>query len=857
MGTVVGGRPDDAAIVDGEHEPPAQTGGETSPTGDDEQTGQALGPLLDEKDETEVAKMVQRLWKKQESSVTRRKAQWKANRLRRKGKRWVRVVADTDTATVWVAPSSRSDPTTANKTERLIRRIIATILVDPPLADCEPGSDDDQDRDAAQFSTRILNTEDGAPGLSRLAAIEDALDKGATYGSGFVYVCVDPHGNGHRPVQVEAHPAATSLEPNPLVDPASITPESPDGVPTPPFVKKYALEDGSLSEEPAGAKLQWLPSLRRDVLSSAHVRFLPVGTAGIESALGVVLCYPCTLGELRGQFEDPAELWSNEKLAAIVAFRPENDRDLMPAFMRLEDANDKQDWKDGAPPDDAIVFPFVCYYRGSITYPFGAYVVTLGDKFTLHRQKWAAELINRDGQEEEQPLPIPVAQFRHLDDHQDGDPYGTSVTQRLGELDEIRATQIGAAIEYSDRFNHPNTYLPLGSVIQPGDLSRRDGTPILYNAEAGQPVHEQIPQMPAIVKDLIEFFSSEMDSESGLEQTAQGVSDPSVQSGRHAMQVIEQALVAISDTKRNSDNGFVHLARIELQLYRAFYTLPQLIKYDGDGGEYRVKEWTRSDLGGTADVKIQRGTSTMMSQSAKLALAREELELGLKFQDPQAYVRYQRVVAGNVNPKLGLEEDATVQRVRKQIATWSDGPPADLTPFIGQAQQLELQAQQQAAQQQAIAQQTGGLDPNTGQPMAPVASPPSPMQLAGQSVFKPLSVDVDPQRAAVRYRELAHAMEGSRFDRQPPEWQNVLVAECERMRQAAGIATIAEQQAAAMQQQQQQAAEQGEQLAHASSEKQKDRDAATRENAADRSAQLAAQQARQQEQSAIRPGVPQ
>src|SRR5690349_8331579 len=84
-----------------------------------------------------------------------------------------------------------------------------------------------------------IGSDDGARGLGRLAAIEDALDKGATYGSGFVYVCVDPHGNGHRPVQVEAHPDATHLEPDPLVDPATITPEQPAGVQSPPFVKKH------------------------------------------------------------------------------------------------------------------------------------------------------------------------------------------------------------------------------------------------------------------------------------------------------------------------------------------------------------------------------------------------------------------------------------------------------------------------------------------------------------------------------------------------------------------------------------------------------------------------------------------
>jgi hypothetical protein len=243
----------------------------------------------------------------------------------------------------------------------------------------------------------------------------------------------------------------------------------------------------------------------------------------------------------------------------------------------------------------------------------------------------------------------------------------------------------------------------------------------------------------------------------------------------------------------------------------------------------------------------------MLPASAKLALAREELDIGAKFQDPQAYIRYQRVVSGNVNPRLGLEDDATVQRVRRQIAAWDEGPPQDLTPFAAQAEQMT--AQYQAAQQSAAA--TGGVDPASGQPLPPLPPPPSPIQLAGQSVFKALPVDVDPQRALVRYRELAHAMEGARFDRQPPEWQAVLIAESERMRQAAGVVTLAEQQQAAAMQQQQQAAQKAAELEHTSAEKAKDRDASAREGEADRSAQLAAQQQRQAEQAAARGGMSQ
>jgi hypothetical protein len=36
----------------------------------------------------------------------------------------------------------------------------------------------------------------------------------------------------------------------------------------------------------------------------------------------------------------------------------------------------------------------------------------------------------------------------------------------------------------------------MGSVVQPEQLRRRDGRPIMYNAEAGLPIIEQIGHVP-------------------------------------------------------------------------------------------------------------------------------------------------------------------------------------------------------------------------------------------------------------------------------------------------------------------------------------------------------------------------
>jgi FKBP-type peptidyl-prolyl cis-trans isomerase len=97
------------------------------------------------------------------------------------------------------------------------------------------------------------------------------------------------------------------------------------------------------------------------------------------------------------------------------------------------------------------------------------------------------------------------------------------------------------------------------------------------------------------------------------------------------------------------------------------------------------------------------------------------------------------------------------------------------------------------------------MDPQTGQPVAPQ---PDPILTA---IFAPNPVDAEPTVAMLRTEELGRAAASSRYQRFPKEWGQGLLQAYEQARQAAGIATVQEQQQAAQQQMQaQQQAQQAE-----------------------------------------------
>lgn len=715
------------------------------------------GWLLEEPDTKKVAQRLIQERRDQAPMMQDRKTKWRAYRWWRQGLRHVRLVRDTDRAQVrvYAPPQSASLPPSPNLCNSLIRKTVSIIMVDPMAPECEPPGASDEARGAAELSEKLLESFGSDRQLTIPQAVEDALDKAATYCSAFIYAELTPNGR-MEPVQVLAHPAATDPA-APLVNPMTGT---EDQAP----VLKYETLDGTLADDAANARREWVPDIDLCVLTGHHLHFLPATAKGITDAHGIILCTPVTLATLMAMA--PEVEWTEEKKRQVASWRPDGWEDTLPIGLKTDVAKTKSD-KDGKVSDDTLCFPLKAYIRETADYEHGAYLLIAGDD-VLYRGPWGGIASGPDG-DQWQTFPLPVAQVRFLDDHQGDDPYGESLVGMLGPMDDILAAQLASIIQFADRVNKPREYIPDGSIIQPDQFRRRDGRPILYNADAGLPIIEQIPTFPPAVQWVIEYMTQQMQQES-LTPAAQGMSTPSVRSAKQDFALAERSLANISHIKRNVEGAYIALCRLILQYYSVYFTREQRIRYVGADGQYKERAWSRTDLRGTTGVRIRRGSSTGMPLSAKMQLAREELDLGLKVQDPMAYVRYQQTLTGRLDPILGLQQDPTLQRVRGQIAAWGEGPSEDVV---------------------------ASGDENM-------------MMQAAVAIFTPLPVDDDPMRARTRYMELSGAMESETFRKHAghPAWQQGFAQAWLLAKQAAGIMTIQEQQMAQQQAMQQQAAQQ-------------------------------------------------
>ena len=90
-----------------------------------------------------------------------------------------------------------------------------------------------------------------------------------------------------------------------------------------------------------------------------------------------------------------------------------------------------------------------------------------------------------------------------------------------------------------------------------------------------------------------QFAGEQLTAEAGtpLQEVAQGINTPSVESGLHARQIIEQSIVALSDLRMNTTRALERGYRIYMQLIRAYFTTPQQLRWMGEDGQMKLKRW--------------------------------------------------------------------------------------------------------------------------------------------------------------------------------------------------------------------------------------------------------------------------
>ena len=700
---------------------------------------------LAKKDRKGAATRMVREYNGTKTEMSNHFAQWTANKARFEGLSGVRCVKVKDEKTCRIPLNAKTVFAGMNLARRLCLRIAAQIWSDPPLPEVEPAGNDDESRDSAQFSTRVALVLGGEDQLDLAGKGRRASERGMVYGSGFEHFWIDTKGNGHRPTQIQAHPEAQSVE-------DALIPVNPDGSGRSPLITRFVKEDDTLTDESTEARRTWLPRIRDTLLSGKHIRFIPSYT-DIEECDGLMIADMVQYGVVKSLFPTLMDM-DEDRRSEIVTARPHGAEMLLPPG--------KKDRK-GEINDDSFVFVLTRYHRTGAEYTFGAHLITLGEDFLAWPPEKPEEF---DGEwydhGHDEPLEIPVTQYRVIDE--EDNPYGVGFMETLGPANDIRNNILGSHIEHLRKFNSIKTFVPMVSNLTAEQMQSPTNTYIPI-PQGGKPEREDLPNFPRAANEFLAFTTTEMQDDSSLQQTAQGLESTNVNSGRQAQQIVEQTHANLSGVSGNLKRGYIRANRIVLQMARAFYTIPQQIDWQGDDGAYKHRQWVGSDLTTTKNIRVKRGSFTMLQPTVKNQLAFEQVQL-----QAMGVQEYQGLIEGNVQSLTGLQDNANRLRVRRQISAFLEGPPEEWQFNPGEPQQDE-----------------------EGNEI-----PPSALQdpVLG-SMFQSLPMDLEPDIAALRTFEMGKTMAGTKFAAKPPQWRQGMIEAYQLMRAAAGIQTIEEQAQAA------------------------------------------------------------
>lgn len=774
------------------------------------------GPWLD-LPATKVHRAIDEEVRKQEFTAKNRAERAKYHRLQRDGIRWVQLEEKRQNTapsySVYLPPGA-SSLRLPNKTDDLSSKVIAQVTVDPPKPDAEPEGDSDKERAAAEFATRFLTADGSDAGTNDAEKAKFALDMAITDMSSFSWVYVERH-HAWRPQPIMAHPQAVSAE-SPLI--------GPDGQETPDPIIRYVKDSGELTDVPAEAARQWVPALVERTVPVTNVRLLPETAGSLDEALGAIIVWPTTIGELTAQYPDEMNGLTRDKIEELLRWEPPRPDDHLPrALQKLAHRGGDRQRLDvhGKPDPDALVWCYYGYYRSCALYPDGAWVVST-PVFTARGPRTGVvdgRVVLRD---------VPLSQTRPMADTIGGDWAGRAFVSLYAPGDEIRAQIFGAVLEALDKVLHPLWYIPATSPIQPQQVAdaRMYDTPLILGSPEDTVQWEQPPQIPNTATDIIEFVSQEMDKTARLGDTAQGLETATAVSGVAKRAAIEQSLVGLSSMFQNYRSARQRVWRIKLQEASVEFSVPQRVSFKGEDGSYTEQWWTGADFGGTKDVRIALGSGTMLSPSQK-----QQSAFMLRQMLPETFSEddLAKMIHGNASADVGLRDNPHRMSILREIKLWEKGPPEGWVP------------------------PTPEIDPMTGQPALgpdgrPTMAGPSSTPFAQRPNLE------HPVVARVQYYELVNYISGTAYTKQPPEWRALLDQRLEQSAYAAGVVTLRAQAEAAQRQQAQAEQQESSRLAQNTADKAADREAKAHESALDREqndAQFAASQAADAQSGAV------
>lgn len=246
-------------------------------------------------------------------------------------------------------------------------------------------------------------------------------------------------------------------------------------------------------------------------------------------------------------------------------------------------------------------------------FPEGAVVIWSGETLLYQSEGWPFEHNE-----------YPFTKFDHIPT---GRFYADSTIPDLVPLQKEYNRTRSQLVEAKNRMAKPQLVAPRGSV-DPSKITSEPGLIVFYTPGFNPPTPIPLASIPAYAVQEIERCQRDMDDISAQHEITRGSTPPGVTAGTAISYLQEQDDSKLSHTVSSLEEGVERIGKHFLSHVQQFWEAQRKIKVVGDDGQFESFMFSRTDIRGNTDLKIEAGSAAPRSRAAKQAFITELGKMG-------------------------------------------------------------------------------------------------------------------------------------------------------------------------------------------------------------------------------------
>lgn len=218
----------------------------------------------------------------------------------------------------------------------------------------------------------------------------------------------------------------------------------------------------------------------------------------------------------------------------------------------------------------------------------------------------------------------PLAPFRHIPT---GKFYTASTIEALIPLQREYNRTASQIVEAKNRMGKPQMFYREGS-IEPTKITSEPGVYIPVKGSAQYPSPVPLTELPQYVAQFNERMQSDFEDISGQHQVSKGGAPAGVEAATAIAYLQESDDSYLATSMQSVEQGIEKIATQSLVLAATYWTVPRLVKATGEDGGVDAMSFRGSDIAGSTDIRINKGSALAESKAARQAQVTEWMKFG-------------------------------------------------------------------------------------------------------------------------------------------------------------------------------------------------------------------------------------